>query len=76
LSSEMGRLKEQHSKELAIEERRRSESDQALQAQLDEMSKELESTRQECDMALSNLKAAHDGQKRPRKPMKLRARHW
>jgi hypothetical protein len=60
----MGRLKEQHSEELAIEERRRSESDQALQAQLDEMSKELESTRQECDMALSNLKAAHDGQKK------------
>jgi hypothetical protein len=60
----MGRLKEQHSEELAVEEQHRSESNQALQAQLDEMSKELESTRQECDMALSNLKAAHDGQKK------------
>jgi len=60
----VARLKQQHAEELAAAVRRRLESVQALQTQVDEISGSLEATRQEQDIALAGLKAAQDGQKK------------
>ena len=60
----MARLKQQHAEELAATEHRRVESVQALQTQVDEISRSLETTHQERDMALAEFKAAQEGQKK------------
>ena len=61
LAAEVAHLKQQHSKELAITERRRAELVQALEAQVDEVSQALEATKLEQDLTMTNLRATHDG---------------
>lgn len=64
MSTEVACLKQQHAEELAAAERRRTESVQALQNQLDEMSRSLQEVKTQWDLTLTNQKAAQDSQQK------------
>ena len=57
-------FEQQHSTKLAVAECRRTKLVQALQVQVDEISKALDSIKLERDLTMSDLRFAHEGQRK------------